>query len=191
MTTSEKILELDKIAAQITAFKDLEIARQATHAVPGEGDPNAKILFIGEAPGFNEDRTGRPFVGQAGKLLETTLKQTLHLERQQVFITNIVKFRPPDNRDPSPEEIAVCQSWLDQQIQIIDPKIIVTLGRYSMAKFFTGVLISRIHGQPKQMDSRWIFPMYHPAAALRAPEVLKLFQLDFVKLNQFILDQKI
>lgn len=168
MTTEQKKKELDKVAQEVKAFKDLDIARSATNAVPGEGDPDAQIMFIGEAPGFNEDQQGRPFVGQAGKLLEKVLASELDMDRNQVYITNIVKYRPPDNRDPFDNEIEACQQWLDRQIEIISPKIIVTLGRFSMAKFIPGVTISKVHGEARFVDfngQRYIvFPMYHPAA---------------------------
>jgi uracil-DNA glycosylase len=191
MTTSEKQLELAKIASEINAFKGLDIAKSATHAVPGEGNPDSPLLFIGEAPGHNEDLQGRPFVGLSGKLLEKTLKDTLGLNRSDVFITNIVKYRPPDNRDPTPQEIEVCRDWLDRQIAIINPQIIVTLGRFSMAKFIPDVTISRVHGQPhsiKMPNAKCqmpitIFPMYHPAAALRAGNMMNAFVADFVKLG--------
>lgn len=193
MTTSEKITELDKIAQEIRNFKGLEIACQATNAVPGEGNPDAKIMFIGEAPGFNEDRLGRPFVGQAGKILEKSLNE-IGLTREEVYITNIVKFRPPDNRDPFPEEIEACRDWLDRQIAVIQPKIIVTLGRFSMAKFIEGVTISHVHGQSRfvklttnnQQLTTIVFPMYHPAAALRAGAVLESFRQDFQKLKNLV-----
>lgn len=189
MNTQEKQQALADIAQQVTAFKDLEIARQATKAVPGEGNPDAQVMFIGEAPGFNEDMQGRPFVGQAGKLLEKSLEE-IGLKRADVYITNIVKFRPPNNRDPLPDEIEACREWLDQQIGIIEPKIIVTLGRFSMAKFIPDVTISRVHGQSRFVNfgaKRYIvFPMYHPAAALRAGSVLKQFQEDFQKLKSLL-----
>lgn len=190
MTTQQKTQELDHIAEEIRAFKDLEIARVATRAVPGEGSPDAEIMFIGEAPGFNEDQQGRPFVGQAGRLLEKTLSEVMNLKRQDVYITNIVKYRPPDNRDPFEKEIEACRAWLDHQIQIIEPKVIATLGRFSMAKFIPGVTISRAHGQPRFvdfLDHRYIvFPMYHPAAALRAGTIMNQFTEDFRKLHSLL-----
>ena len=192
MTTQEKQAELEKIAQEIKAFKGLDIAQNCTHAVPGEGSADAQIMFIGEAPGYNEDQQGRPFVGQAGQLLEKTLKDTLKLNRFDVYITNIVKFRPPDNRDPQPDEIEACKDWLDRQISIIQPKIIATLGRYSMAKFIPDVSISRIHGQPRFHElpatsyKLIIFPMYHPAAALRAGSVMNEFVQDFNKLKSLL-----
>jgi uracil-DNA glycosylase len=191
MTTQEKIVELNKIASEIKAFKGLDISKTAINPVPGEGNPDSPIMFVGEAPGHNEDLQGRPFVGLSGKLLEKTLKETLGLDRNDVFITNIVKFRPPDNRDPTPEEIETCKDWLDRQIAIIEPQIIVTLGRFSMAKFIPDVTISRVHGQPRPVQlsiancplSIIIFPMYHPAAALRAGSMMTDFVADFTKLG--------
>lgn len=190
MITDEKKVELEKIAQEVREFKGLDIAKDATNAVPGEGNPDAELFFFGEAPGAVEDSTGRPFVGQAGKLLEKTLWDVLRLRRDEVFITNILKYRPPDNRDPLLEEIEACREWLDKQIEIISPKIIVTLGRYSMAKFIPDVSISKVHGQPRFVDfggRRYIvFPMYHPAAALRAGSVLAQFQEDFTKLKNLL-----
>lgn len=189
MTTEEKEIALEKIAREIKAFKGLEIAKNAINGVAGEGNPDSNVLFIGEAPGKNENESGRPFVGQAGKLLEKNLN-TIGLERQDVFITNIVKYRPPDNRDPLPDEIEACKDWLDKQIAIISPKIICTLGRFSMAKFIPDVTISQIHGVARFVDflgnKYIIFPMYHPAAALRAGKMMKLFEEDFVKLKTLL-----
>jgi len=189
MTREEKIDQLRKIAIEIKSFKGLEIAKKATNAVPGEGNPDAEILFIGEAPGFNEDRLGRPFVGQAGKLLDKAITENLGLKRTDVYITNIVKFRPPENRDPTPEEIDACRDWLDRQIAIIKPKYIVTLGRFSMAKYIPDVTISRVHGLSRKLDEFIIFPMYHPAAALRSGEMMKAFLDDFNKLKNLLFPQ--
>lgn len=190
MDTQEKQAELDKISEEIKEFKGLDIARNATHVVPGEGSPDAQIMFIGEAPGFHEDQQGRPFVGQAGKLLEKTLTEILGLKRSDVYITNIIKYRPPDNRDPLPSEIEACRDWLDRQITVIQPKIIATLGRFSMAKFIPDISISQVHGQARFVDflgHRYIvFPMYHPAAALRAGSVLSAFRDDFAKLKNIL-----
>ena len=199
MTTQEKQIELDKIAKEVRDFKGLDIARNATHAVPGEGNPDSQIMFIGEGPGQNEDLQGRPFVGQAGKLLEKTLFGVLGLQRSEVYITNIVKYRPPNNRDPMPDEIEACRDWLDRQIAVIQPNIIATLGRFSMAKFIPDVTISRVHGIPRFFDFSYtlllsktstlriiIFPMYHPAAALRAGSMMDEFIADFNKLKGFM-----
>lgn len=190
MTTEEKKIELEKIDREVREFKGLDIAKAATNAVPGEGDPDAQLLFFGEAPGAVEDSTGRPFVGQAGKLLEKTLWDILELRRDQVFITNILKYRPPDNRDPFPNEIEACREWLDKQIAIISPKIIVTLGRFSMAKFIPDVSISKVHGQARFVDFKGhryiVFPVYHPAAALRAGSMMQQFVADFAKLKNLL-----
>lgn len=195
MTTQEKITELEKIAGEVRAFKGIDIAKKCTRAVPGEGNPDSEIMFIGEAPGFNEDREGRPFVGQAGKLLEKILQETLNMNRSQVYITNIVKYRPPDNRDPFPEEIEACRDWLDRQISVIKPRIICTLGRFSMGKFIPDVLISRVRGQSRYVDFQGqrfiVFPMYHPAAALRSASMLNSFKEDFLKLKNLISPESI
>jgi len=193
MTTQEKITELDKIAEEIKAFKGLDIAKNCTRAVPGEGNPDADIFFCGEGPGYHEDQQGRPFVGQAGKLLEKSL-QSIGLQRSDVFITNVVKYRPPENRDPFPNEIEACRDWLDRQIAVIEPKIIATLGRFSMAKFIPDVSISRVHGLSRFVDFQIsnfkfqiiVFPMYHPAAALRAGQVMTSFIEDFNKLKRLL-----
>lgn len=186
MTTEEKIQALEKISEEINSFKGIEIARNALHPVPGEGDPNTKIMFIGEAPGSQEDQTGRPFVGMSGQMMTKTLKEITGLDRSQVYITNIVKYRPPDNRDPSEEEIVACKDWLDRQIEIISPELIVTLGRFSMGKFITGQTISKIHGQIHEYGKYKIFPMFHPAAALRGGGVMKAFKEDFLKLKDYL-----
>ncbi len=192
MTTQEKIEQLNQIAQEIRNFKGIDIAKNCTHVVPGEGNPDTEILFIGEAPGRDEDLSGRPFVGLSGRLLRKTITETLGKKPEEVFITNIVKYRPPDNRDPTPEEIEVCKDWLDRQIEIISPKIIVTLGRFSMAKFIPDVTISRVHGIPRKCqmsNAKWsniVFPLYHPAAALRAGIMMKAFLADFIKLKDML-----
>ena len=195
MTTDQKKQELEKIAEEIRNFKGLDIAKNANHPVPGEGNPDAQIMFIGEAPGQVEDSTGRPFVGQSGQLMRKTLFETTGIKPEEVFITNIVKFRPPDNRDPFDNEIAACKDWLDRQIAIIQPRIIVTLGRFSMAKFIPGATISQIHGisrycQLSTLNYQLIvFPMYHPAAALRGTTMMNAFKEDFVKLKNLLAPQ--
>jgi len=180
MTTEEKRIALDKIAREIKDFKGLAIARGANHPVPGEGNPDSPLLLIGEAPGQVEDATGRPFVGQSGSMMVKIMEETIGFKREDVFITNIVKYRPPDNRDPDLSEIEACRGWLDQQIKVIAPKIIVTLGRFSMAKFIPDVTISRVHGQSRFVDfngDRFImFPMFHPAAALRSTTIMKILE---------------
>lgn len=171
---------LDNLATKIQACRDCSLYQGTTQAVPGEGDPDAKIFFIGEGPGFYEDKSGRPFVGPAGQLLERALNK-VGLRREEVFIGNVVKHRPPENRDPSPNEIAACNGWLEQQLALIRPSVIVTLGRFSMAKFLPGVKISQVHGQAKRIKEYIVLPMYHPAAALRGNDIMNEFLADFEK----------
>jgi len=156
-----------------------------THAVPGEGPLDADIMFIGEGPGFHEDRQARPFVGAAGKFLEELLA-SIGMTREQVYITNVIKCRPPGNRDPLPVELSACEPYLERQIQLIKPKVIVTLGRFSMYRYFPGASISKIHGQPKRVGNVLVVPMFHPAAALHQPKWRPLVESDFKKLPQFI-----
>lgn len=153
-----------------------------TRAVPGEGPPDAKLMLIGEGPGYHEDRQGRPFVGPSGQFLDELLAMA-NLKRSDVFIGNVVKCRPPQNRDPQPDEVATCtQTYLFRQIEIINPKVIVTLGRFSMTLFLPGERISRIHGQPRTVGGRLIVPMLHPAAALHQPQNRPLIEADFQRL---------
>lgn len=176
---SDTLQQLDQVAAQVRACQRCPLGRLRSHAVPGEGPANAEILFVGEGPGRNEDEQGRPFVGRSGDLLENLLRR-IHLNRKQVFITNVVKCRPPNNRDPLPQEIEACQPHLDRQIELINPLLIVTLGRFSMARFLPPTArITRVHGQPLQLDGRVIVPMFHPAAALRNPQWQQEMQVDF------------
>ena len=176
---------LQEIREQVEVCTRCELYRGATNAVPGEGNPDARILLIGEAPGFHEDAQGKPFIGNSGKFL-TELLGKAGLNREDVFITNVVKHRPPGNRDPLPDEILACALWLDKQISIIDPDIIVTLGRFSMARFFPGERISKIHGQPKEVDGRFVVPMYHPAAALHNGSLKPEIEADFAKLPRLL-----
>lgn len=157
------------------------LSRTRTLSVPGEGPLDAEIMFIGEAPGANEDRQGRPFVGAAGQFLSELLAAG-GLKRDDVYICNVLKCRPPSNRDPSPDEIEACRDHLDEQIDIIDPLVIVTLGRYSMGKFFRGQTISRIHGTVKEIAGRFYVPMYHPAAALHQGGLRQVMLDDFAQL---------
>jgi DNA polymerase len=174
-------LTLEDLAQQITTCAACGLAKGRTKAVPGEGPAHPDLLFIGEAPGLNEDRQGRPFVGQAGAFLEQLLA-LINLRREDVFIANIIKCRPPDNRDPLPGEISACVGYLDQQIGLLQPKMLVTLGRYSMAHFFPRESISRIHGIPRQKDGLTIFPMFHPAAALHQPSLKAQIEADMRKI---------
>lgn len=173
--------ELDQIAAQVRACQRCPLGRERTQAVPGEGPSDAEIMFIGEGPGFHEDRLGRPFVGASGNLLEELLA-TIGLTRDQVFIANVVKCRPPNNRDPLPEEIAACKPWLDQQEAAIRPRVVVTLGRFSMQRYFPGQSITRIHGQARRQGETACVPMFHPAAALRNPQWMTEIRQDFARL---------
>ena len=177
--------ELARIAAEVNVCTLCKLHHGTIKAVPGEGPADAKIMFIGEAPGFNEDRQGRPFVGAAGKFLEELLALA-GLRRGDVFIANVVKHRPPNNRDPEPDEIAACAGYLERQIAAINPRVIVTLGRFSMSKWFQGEKISRIHGQPRQVGGRLIVPMMHPAAALHQPQNRPLIEADFRRLPEFL-----
>ncbi len=177
---------LNKIANQIRSCQKCQLCKNRMNAVPGIGSHDAKIIFIGEGPGKDEDLQGEPFVGAAGKFLNTLL-ESISLERKDVFITNVVKCRPPNNRDPLPEEVATCWSYLDAQIKLIQPEIIVTLGRHSMVRFLPGLKISDVHGQAKRIkglysDKQIIFPIYHPAAALYNPNLRVTMFRDIAKL---------
>jgi uracil-DNA glycosylase family 4 len=161
------------------------LAKGRTKVVPGEGRVDADIMFIGEAPGYYEDQQGRPFVGAAGQFLEQLLGM-IGLKRSDVFIANVIKCRPPSNRDPLPVEIDACSSWLDQQTDIVQPKAVVTLGRYSLARFFPGTPISRVHGQGRKVGRRWVVPMYHPAAALHQGSLRRVIEEDFKKIPAYV-----
>jgi DNA polymerase len=175
------VSELSQLAEQIRACQRCRLAQTRHKAVPGEGPEDAPVMLIGEGPGFYEDRQGRPFVGKSGNLLEELLA-TMGLRRQDVFIANVVKCRPPDNRDPLPDEIEACRPYLDRQIELIRPKLVITLGRFSMARYFPGQSITRIHGQIKQAGETSYVPMFHPAAALRNPQWMAAIRQDFAQL---------
>jgi DNA polymerase len=161
------------------------LSQGRTNTVPGEGPESADIMFIGEGPGFHEDRQGRPFVGAAGNYLNELLEK-IGFEREQVYITNVVKCRPPGNRDPQPEEIEACRPYLDKQIDLIRPRLIVTLGRFSMQRYFPGASISRIHGRPKRVGNVIYYPMFHPAAALHQPRWRSLVEEDILKIPDLL-----
>ena len=175
---SKLLDEMNALAAEISACKDCMLHLTRDKAVPGEGNVRTKILFIGEGPGANENATGRPFVGQAGNFLNQLLT-IAQVKRQEVFITNVVKCRPPSNRDPLPEELSACGKFLNRQIALINPLVIVTLGRYSMARYFPLQRISAIHGQGQWVNDRLIIPMFHPAAALHQPSLRAAIEHDF------------
>ncbi|MBN1373334.1 MAG: uracil-DNA glycosylase [Anaerolineaceae bacterium] len=176
---------LHEIAGQAAVCTRCELHFSRKKAVPGEGPATAEIMLIGEGPGFYENEQGRPFVGAAGKYLDELLEKG-GLKRSDVFITNVVKCRPPSNRDPQPDELAACAGFLDRQIEAIDPRIIITLGRYSMAKFIPNVKISEVHGQPFWHRGRMIVPMFHPAAALHQPSLKTGVERDFARLGELI-----
>ena len=172
---------LSELYEEIELCTQCEIAKFRTKVVPGEGAENADIMFIGEAPGWHEDQQGRPFVGPAGQFLDGLLA-SIGLRRGQVYIANVIKCRPMGNRDPLPSEIDNCRDWLDRQIEIICPRMIVTLGRYSMAKFFPGKSISKIHGTAQKRDDVIYYAMYHPAAALHQQSLRQAIEADMLKI---------
>jgi uracil-DNA glycosylase len=176
---------LKKIAQEVSGCTQCALHTTRKLSVPGEGPADADILFIGEGPGFHENEQGRPFVGAAGKFLGELLA-SIGLKREQVFICNVVKCRPPENRDPLPEEISACQGYLDRQIAAIQPAVIVTLGRFSMARYFGGVKISGVHGQGRRVDGKLVVAMFHPAAALHQPGLKQSILDDFSRLPAMI-----
>lgn len=176
---------LAQIAREVSVCERCMLHHSRKLAVPGEGPVDSEIMFIGEGPGFHENEQGRPFVGAAGKYLEELLAK-INLRRQDVFIGNVVKCRPPNNRDPLPEELAACSDYLERQIQVINPKVIVTLGRYSMARFLPNAKISDVHGQSYRIKGRLIVPMFHPAAALHQPSLKISVERDFTRLPELI-----
>lgn len=176
---------LSELYREIELCQDCELSKHRTLVVPGEGAEDAQIVFIGEAPGFYEDQQGRPFVGSAGHFLDELLS-SIGLKRSEVYICNMVKCRPPGNRDPLPKEIKACQKWLDRQLELISPKIVATLGRYSLARFFPGENISKIHGTWRKQGGIIYFAMYHPAAALHQQGLRQAIEADFRKLPELL-----
>ncbi len=180
---------LSELIEEIARCQRCEIAKYRTKVVPGEGPEDAEIMFVGEAPGWHEDQQGRPFVGPAGQYLEQLLA-SIGLKREQVYIANVIKCRPAANRDPLPTEIRNCQEWLERQVEIIRPKMIVTLGRYSMAKFFPGKSISKIHGMAQKRDNVIYYAMYHPAAALHQQSLRQAIEADMLKIPVLLAESK-
>lgn len=176
---------LTDVEAQVKVCTQCRLSQSRTQAVPGVGPASAKIMFIGEAPGFHEDQQGQPFVGPAGQFLNELLSQ-IGLERKHVYITNVVKCRPPQNRDPQPDEIESCRIWLDRQIHVIKPQIVVTISRYAMTRWFHEKKISDIHGQARRFGDLIVVPMYHPAAALHQPSLRRVVEEDFGRLPEYI-----
>ena len=177
--------EFDELVRRIRTCTLCTLSEKRTQAVPGEGSRTADIMFIGEGPGFYEDRDGRPFVGQAGRLLDELLS-SINLNRESVYITNMIKCRAPNNRDPLPSEIQSCGPYLDEQIEMIAPRIIVTLGRYSFGKFFPDQTISKARGRPQNLNGLVIYPIYHPAAALHNPRLRPTLEQDFQNLRSLL-----
>jgi len=185
METITNMTGLLKLAKQIEACTRCGLHQTRNNTVPGEGDPNADIVLIGEGPGANEDRLGRPFVGQAGVVLNGLL-ESIGLQRKDVFITNMVKCRPPNNRDPLPVEISACRYFLDAQLKDIDPKVLVTLGRHALVNFFPGESIGKARGKPRLWNKYVIYPIYHPAAALHNPKLRLILKDDFTNLSSIV-----
>ena len=180
---------LHEVARLVENCTDCPLSQGRTHAVPGEGPAGADIMFIGEGPGYHEDQQGRPFVGPAGQFLEGLLA-SIGTNRQQVFIANMVKCRPPENRDPLPEEISACKKYLERQIELVNPKLIVTLGRFSLGRFFPGETISRARGKVREKDGRRIYPVMHPAAGLRRQELRASIVQDFQAIPAILEDSR-
>jgi DNA polymerase len=176
---------LNTLIEQMNSCQACALAGQRIHVVPGEGNEHARLMFVGEAPGEYEDRLGRPFVGAAGKFLDELL-QTIDLNRGDVYIANVIKCRPPGNRDPSPDEIMACKPWLDRQIEIIDPCMIVTLGRFSLSLFLPGKMIGKCHGNAVNHNGKIYFPMYHPAAALHQQGLRDVIKADMLKIQALL-----
>ncbi len=176
---------LERVAQLVRTCTDCPLGRGRTNAVPGEGNPQAEVMFIGEGPGYQEDRQGRPFVGPAGKLLDGLLA-SMGTHRDDVFIANMVKCRPPDNRDPSPAEMAACTKYLDRQIELVNPKLIVTLGRFAFGRYFPGEGITKARGKLREKDGRKIFPVLHPAAVLRREELRPTMIEDFKAISEIL-----
>lgn len=185
MTMSSKEQLLAQINRQVVNCQQCRLCKGRTQAVPGAGPSDAQIAFVGEAPGFNEDQQGEPFVGKAGALLVKLLRE-INLTREQVWIGNVIKCRPPDNRDPLVDEIRACTPYLQAQLRTIDPRIIVPLGRFGMNHFLSEAKISRDHGVPKMLVNRIIYPVYHPAAALRSARVGVVLREDFVRIPKIL-----
>ncbi len=176
---------LTELYQEIENCQDCELARYRIKVVPGEGDEDAELLFIGEAPGWHEDQQGRPFVGPAGGFLEQLLA-SIKLTREQVYIANVIKCRPPSNRDPLPSEIQACRKWLDRQIEIIQPRMIITLGRYSLARYFPNESISKVHGKARKVGDIICYPMYHPAAALHQGTLRQIIEADMLQIPRVL-----
>jgi uracil-DNA glycosylase family 4 len=192
VTPEERRAALDAIASEVRVCERCRLAAGRTQAVPGEGDPETEVVFVGEGPGQNEDRLGRPFVGAAGELLEQLLG-LVGWRREEVFITNVVKCRPPQNRDPEPDEISACRPYLERQLAVLDPALVVTLGRHSLQTFMPGARISQVHGTARPADpgtgarAATAYAMYHPAAALRQSSLVTTMQRDMAAIPETLI----
>jgi len=180
---------LTQLCEEIAACRACELSKHRTNVVPGEGAEDSDLLFIGEAPGWHEDQQGRPFVGPAGQFLGQLLG-SIGLRREEVYIANVIKCRPPQNRDPLPAEIQACRKWLDRQIEIIQPQMIITLGRYSVARYFPNESIGKIHGKPRKSGGVICYPMYHPAAALHRGSLRQTIETDMLRIPQILIQGK-
>jgi DNA polymerase len=195
VTEAERRAALEQVAAEVRGCRRCRLHEQRTQAVPGEGHASTEVLFVGEGPGLNEDRQGRPFVGPAGALLDELLA-TIGWRRDEVFITNVVKCRPPGNRDPEPDEIAACAPFLRRQVEILDPALVVTLGRHSMARFMPGAKIGSAHGTarpaPPETGAReaLVFAMYHPAAALHQASLRPTLEADILRVPGVLVEAR-
>jgi DNA polymerase len=180
---------LELIGADVRVCRMCKLSQTRTVAVPGEGDPHADVMFIGEGPGFHEDQQGRPFVGAAGQLL-TDMLQRIDMRREDVFITNVVRCRPPGNRDPLPDELQACDTYTQRQIAALEPLLIVTLGRFSMARFVGTGPMRELHGRTREWNGITCLAMYHPAAILRTPtvEMMRIYEEDFRKIPSLLED---
>lgn len=183
--TKSTLLKIEQLEKEIHQCKKCSLCLLAKHAVPGEGNINADIVFIGEAPGATEDELGRPFVGRAGKLLDGLLED-INIKRSDVWIGNIIKHRPPKNRDPLPEELKMCEGYLKRQLEIINPLLIITLGRFSMNYFYPDGKISKDHGNLLNLGKYTVFPVYHPVAALRNGKMFEALKKDFMKIPSLL-----
>jgi uracil-DNA glycosylase family 4 len=192
VTSEDRAAALEAIAEEVRACTDCRLAQGRTRAVPGEGNPDTEVVFVGEGPGQNEDRQGRPFVGAAGTLLQELLGM-IGWAREDVFITNVVKCRPPNNRDPEPDEMAACEPYLRRQLGVLDPALLVTLGRFSLQTFMPGDRISRVHGTARPIDpatgarAATGYALYHPAAALRQGSLKETMQRDMAAVPEVLI----
>ena len=176
---------LDDLHQSIRACTDCPLHQTRTQAVPGEGSPQARVMFVGEGPGYQEDRQGRPFVGPAGHFLDELLA-SVGLKREEVFITNMVKCRPPNNRDPFPGEVGACNKYLVEQIASVHPQVIIPLGRHALANWFPSESISKVHARPRRVENLTVLPLYHPAAALHNEGLRETIKQDFQVLGRLL-----